>query len=290
MTRCLRLFPALLASAALFVLTGTTSSTAAEFELQYYHEGSQFAEVEIVFEGTSRDTFFFVNVFPQLLSFANLDASRTKTYANSDEQELLKDRDAYNLYQSFAQSINEAIYTSGRSSWTLANVRALGPELDQFKIATQYNYDYYMATKQFIPLREARLRSEKMMCAFFSAAFTTTIMDRNGGEWLFSDEFDDEDEEALDRAIALEFEAAYHVTRFYGLVHHASLLPLFDRFYERCVGYKRSEFIDRLAPHTHHISQLKPTSGLEIHERPQHFVAIAPFTRPHAHLDPKTRR
>jgi hypothetical protein len=221
----------LLVSSTLFILPRTAVLAATDFGPMFYHSGSQISEVETRLDGASSDTFYTVNVFSSLQSFASIDAAIAHARGSSSEEEvLLTDWDLFYQFQSFINSM-----TSESES-----IDTPRPVWDPVR-ANMESYSIYMDRKQFITLQEMRVLEEKLACTVFSSTFTTTILERNGGDWLFSDAFDDDDD-ALDRAIGLDFEAAYQSTRFYYSVHYEPLLPLFDRIYDRCVGDKLAAF------------------------------------------------
>lgn len=172
------------------------------------------------------ESFFYVDVFQQLEAFARVRMQLYQLSKTLQSSAFVPGTDAYVAYGKLVTSIHPM----------LSSIRAPGPVLDITGKDQQYGYYYNDNPSRRLTLRELKQRSNGIFCAYFPTAFATTVMDQNGNDWLFSDSIEDEDLGALDRAIARAFDAAYHSTRVYCMVHHAQLLPLFDPVYENCVG------------------------------------------------------
>lgn len=182
-------------------------------------------------EAVRSDTFYVVNIFEQLEAFGNLSLVLDNAAKRQDLDKNVASEGVYSC----------ALDVASRVLPMLQDVHAWDdPVVRQIREVVGYSsryFDYRNNPLQQWTLRELQVSSEKWMCAFVSAAFSTTVMDRNGDSWLFSDAFDN-DLAALDRAIAREFDAAYHGTHFHYFLYYETLLPLFDRVYDRCVGDK----------------------------------------------------
>lgn len=183
--------------------------------------------------GFASDTFYFVDIFKQLNEFAKLSLKLDNVTNFQLPDENVVDAKVYwhafNLANLFLQEMQRA------HTWGGPLVNEVHEQASRL---SQVGPSYYRRLpSQLQTLKGLRKTYETFMCAFVTSAFITTVMDRNGDAWLFSDAYDN-DLAVLDRAIARGFDAAYHSTRFHCFVYYEPLLPMLDEVYKRCIGDK----------------------------------------------------